>query len=57
MAVQGLTEKGDSILVPTPGYHAFYNAVTFNERRLIICPMKRPKIITNWTLIFLKKKY
>ena len=41
MAVQGLTEKGDSILVPTPGYHAFYNAVTFNERRLIICPMKK----------------
>lgn len=41
MAVQGLTEKGDSILVPTPGYHAFYNAVINNERKLVSCPMDK----------------
>ena len=41
MAVQGLTEKGDSILVPTPGYHAFYNAVINNGRKLVSCPLNK----------------
>lgn len=41
MAIQGLTQKGDSILVPTPGYHAFYNAIINNERTLIPSPMKK----------------
>lgn len=39
MAVQALTGKGDAILVPTPGYHAFYNVVINNSRTLITSPM------------------
>lgn len=41
MAVQALSEKGDAVLVPTPGYHAFYNAIINNERRLVASPMRR----------------
>lgn len=39
MAIQGLTEKGDKILISTPGYHAFSNAVLNNERILVPSPM------------------
>lgn len=41
MAIQGLTIQGDPILVPTPGYHAFYNAIINNKRKLICSPMKK----------------
>lgn len=41
MAIQGLTEKGDKILISTPGYHAFLNAIHHNERILVPSPMIR----------------
>lgn len=41
MAIQGLTEKGDKILISTPGYHAFFNAIHNNERILVPSPMIR----------------
>lgn len=41
MAIQAFTKKGDAVLVPTPGYHAFYNSIVYNERRLVISPMIR----------------
>lgn len=43
MAVQALTKKGEAVLVPTPGYHAFYNCVTYNERTLVSSPMINQK--------------
>ena len=41
MAIQAFTEKGDSILISAPGYHAFENAVNHNERTLVPSPLKR----------------
>lgn len=41
MAIQAFTEKGDAILVPTPGYHAFFHAIANNERRLVRSPLLR----------------
>ena len=39
MAIQALTCEGDSVLVPTPGYHAFFNAINNNHRKLVTCPL------------------
>lgn len=50
MAIQALTEKGDGILIPTPGYHAFEKAIHNNERRLIPSPMKREQ--DSWHMDF-----
>ena len=41
MAIQAFTEKGDAILVPTPGYHAFFDAIANNARRLVTSPLIR----------------
>lgn len=41
MAIQAFTQKGDAILVPTPGYHAFFHAIANNERRLVRSPLQR----------------
>lgn len=35
MAVQALTETGDSVLIQPPVYYPFYSVVTDNERRLV----------------------
>lgn len=35
MAVQALTEKGDSILIQTPVYYPFYSVVRDNDRKLV----------------------
>ncbi|MDD4850541.1 MAG: pyridoxal phosphate-dependent aminotransferase [Gemmiger sp.] len=40
MALQALTQPGDAVLVPTPGYHAFGNAIHQNARRLVCCPLR-----------------
>lgn len=39
MAVQAFTQPGEAVLVPTPGYHAFYNTVNNNQRRLVAHPL------------------
>lgn len=41
MAIQAFTEKGDAVLVPTPGYHAFFQAIENNERKLVTSPLIR----------------
>lgn len=41
MAIQAFTEKGDAVLVPTPGYHAFFHTIANNERRLVTSPLLR----------------
>lgn len=40
MAVQAYTSEGDTVMVPTPGYHAFFDAITNNRRVMIPAPMK-----------------
>lgn len=39
MAIQALTEKGDAILISTPGYHAFFHAIHNNGRRMVASPL------------------
>jgi len=42
-AIQEFTSPGDRILENTPVYDPFFNAVTFNDRELILSPLKLEK--------------
>lgn len=43
MAIQTLTEPGDHVMITTPGYHAFFNAVHNNARQLTESPLIRER--------------
>ena len=38
-AIRAFTKPGDAIMVQTPVYYPFYNAVRNNNRRLVTCPL------------------
>lgn len=38
--IQGMTEEGDGIVMPTPMYHPFQHLIRENGRKLLECPMK-----------------
>ena len=38
--IQALTEKGDTVIVPTPVYPPFFAAVEKSERELLVSPLK-----------------
>lgn len=40
LIVNAFTEKGDNIIILTPVYYPFHNAVKDNERNLIVCDLK-----------------
>ena len=38
-AVRAFTKPGDSVMVQSPVYAPFYNAVNYNDRKLVLCPL------------------
>lgn len=40
LIVNAFTEKGDNIIILTPVYYPFHNAIKDNERNLIVCDLK-----------------
>lgn len=56
MAIQAFTEKGDTVLISTPGYHAFFNAVQNNGRRLTTDPLLQEEDRFSMDFASLEKK-
>ena len=38
-AIRAFTKPGESVMVQSPVYGPFYNAVKYNDRNLVICPL------------------
>lgn len=39
LAIRAFTEPGDGVIIQTPAYYPFYNAITRNQRRLVRNPL------------------